>query len=749
MNLRTRVAHRLNPIIVPEILTLNDFRLDEGLPRPVNFSPLESPLADNVALLKFPSSYSIKLMLPSTVENLPEFLDDLPANLEIETLFERLARPPISGKAYRQEIESPNDPLKLPPIDVKTRCRHGEIQAYCQICHLERATRINAKKDREFPKVDVFEQLWYVLQPPILKPQGQPTIFPNGNRPYEFQIAGIKWLTEHKEGLLADEMGLGKTVQAIIASRILFRNGTLQKALVVCPASLTMVWERELKSWAPDLRPLRIYGSREARAVGWRTHGEVYIVSYETLARDIGDFPSDMFDLCILDEIQKVKNPTTDLHKGVKQLTSNWRWGLSGTPMENSSQDVASIFAFIVPGLLSITNPESPSVIKKKIRPYTLRRTVEEAQVDLPDLIHQVHWLSLTESQRIRYEEEEEEGKTEIEDLGENATRINVLALVSKLKQICNYDDESEESCKLDFLMDELEEIIENNEKALVFSQYPIKTLQVIAPKLEAFNPVTFDGSNTTRERDSIVQDFQNSDEHSILLMSIRAGGTGLTLTRANHVFHYDHWWNPAVVDQGTARIRRIGQTKTVFAHSIYTSDTVEERIAQIIENKRGLFRQMFEDFGGEINEEAISRFSDEDLFGLFGLKPPKKENKTRSKFFEMTPDEFEQSIGTIFENLGYVLAVTQKTRDGGIDLDGYELGLGGGRVIVQCKRYSGTVGIAAVRDLFGVVSSDNRITKGFLVTTGNFSSESRSFVKDKRITLIDGTELEARFSNL
>ena len=200
-------------------------------------------------------------------------------------------------------------------------------------------------------------------------------------------------------------------------------------------------------------------------------------------------------------------------------------------------------------------------------------------------------------------------------------TRIHIFSLITSLKLICNYDELSGQSCKLDFLQDNLDEISASGEKALIFSQYPNMTLSKIAGHLERFRPLKFDGSVNTRQRERIVEQFQQKDENDILLMGIRSGGMGITLTRANHVFHFDHWWNPAIVDQGSARVHRIGQQRSVFIHSLYTHGTIEERIDKILSRKRQLFQDVF----GELEDnQVVTRLSDEELFGLFGLEPPK-----------------------------------------------------------------------------------------------------------------------------
>jgi len=722
---------------------------------------VESPVHDSIGTLDRPSKVEFHdLLVTPDNTRIDNLIDGFLSTPEIETFFEPLKRPPVAGKSYGEpdaNLEDEGKNQSATDVNVALRCRHGLIKDLCQMCLEQQATsnRIKIKRDKEFAVVDVFEQLRYILQPPILKPNGQPTFFPNGLKPYDFQIFGVKWLTDRTEALLADEMGLGKTIQAIIAMRVLFRKGTLQRALVVCPASMLITWQRELKSWAPDLRPLRIHGSKDVRSEAWKAPAEIYIVSYETLWRDISEIPASRFDICVLDEAQKIKNPGVKASQAVKKLNPKYRWALTGTPIENTTQDTVAIFSFLEPNLFGVTKSPSTATLRKKIAPYTLRRTIEDSGVDIPDLTHQDHWLELTESQRARYDRAEAKGVAGIKVLGDKATRINVLALISQLKQICNYDEESGESCKLEFLKDGLEGIVAGNDKALIFSQYPVKTLKLIEPDLKEYRPLIFDGSLNANKRDEVIQSFQNNEDNQILLISIRAGGMGLTLTRANHVFHFDHWWNPAVVDQGTARIRRIGQEKPIFAHSLYASNTVEERISQILINKRDTFEKVFGDLSSELDDKAIGRLSDEDLFGLFDLNPPEKEqsklpkNEKTKKFADMTPEEFERSVCALFEYLGYKLFVTQQTRDGGIDLDGHQEGVGGGRVIVQCKRYSGKVSVAAIRDLFGVVSADHNISQGFLVTSSSFTKDARDFAKDKRITLIDGVELKARFLNI
>ena len=670
---------------------------------------------------------------------------------DIVSLFKPLSSPHALGRDYRENETAVADKLNgIQPtlIDSMAKCSHGMVRSQCEICLENQKSAARRRNEPKTEVVNVFEQLRYILQPPILPFGDQPVIFPNGEKPYPFQIAGVNWLVEHKQGLLADQMGLGKTVQAITAMRVLFRRGELQRVLVVCPASMTNVWEREVKSWAPELRPLRVQGDLWRRETMWGSHAEIYIVSYETLRNDIEHIPPDRFSLCVLDEAQKIKNPSTQSHRAVKSLTPEYRWALTGTPIENSVDDVVALFGVIKPGLFYDGNAGwySTYEVRRVIEPYLLRRTIEDTELELPERTYQHHWLDLLPSQQRTYEETEAQRVADIKSLGVNATRIHILGLITQLKQICNYDALSGQSCKLNFLQDELEVLTDNNDKALVFSQYPNKTLKEIEPKLHQFAPIMYDGSLSATQRTEAVDSFQESDDNKVLLMSVRAGGVGLTLTRANHVFHFDHWWNPAIVDQASARADRIGQNKPVFVHSLYAADTIEERIYNLLREKRALFNDVF---GGNpaANDEDLQKLTDEDLFGLFGLEVPSED--LQIEYHSMSPTDFEESICTLFEHLGYRLSVTKKSHDGGIDLDGYRVGFGGGRVIVQCKRYKGTVPVSDIRDLFGVISSDHNIEKGFLVTTGDFSRNGREFARGKRIELINGIELQTRFANI
>ena len=548
-------------------------------------------------------------------------LDQAFEDLLIVDGLDKLRRPQIFGRAYTEASPHPATGLTGPHIT--GRCQHGLRRRDCSLCGSAAPPR--RRQPGFHGDIDVFHLLRLVLQPPILDRLAQPGLFPDGRRPYPFQVNGIQWLLDHPEGLLADELGLGKTMQAIVVMRILFRRGDMRQVLVVAPASVGVTWEREIVTWAPELSVVRVQGNPRQRNLQWLTPAEVYIVSYESLVRDMKSSLQARnvpFDLCIADEAQKIKNPATANSRAVREVSgkSRRRWALTGTPLENTTDDAVAIFSFIAPGLRLNPHNWNPQAIRKAISPYLLRRTKKQVDIQFPELRHDLHWLELAPAQRRSYKAAENSGIHELRELGIRATRVHIFGLITSLKLICNYDEVSSESCKLDFLQDRLDEISVSHEKALIFSQYPSKSLSKIANRLDRFKPLRFDGSLSAPQRQKVVDQFQDRNDNDILLMGIRSGGTGITLTRANHVFHFDHWWNPAVVDQGSARVHRIGQQRAVFIHSLYTRDTIEERIHEILSQKR----QLFEDVFGELEDgQVVEKLSDEELFGLFGLQVP------------------------------------------------------------------------------------------------------------------------------
>ena len=286
---------------------------------------------------------------------------------------------------------------------------------------------------------------------------------------YDFQIKGVEFLAYRKHALLADQMGLGKTVQAISALRVLFSVGAIQRALIVCPASLVTNWAKELEKWMPEAITQKVIGNKLKRRMLWRNPAHVYVTSYDSLRSDLEIIRNVRFDVVILDEAQKIKNPDTKTARALRKLRRIGAWGLSGTPLENKREELISIFQFIHPGLnLDLYLPIP--LLREKIAPYFLRRRKEEVLKELPPKIRSEVWLELTPEQRKEYEETLEEERRNLVELASRRelTRPHIFSVIHKLKQICNHDSRMQSSCKLDYLKEFLQKIVENGDKVIV-----------------------------------------------------------------------------------------------------------------------------------------------------------------------------------------------------------------------------------------------------------------------------------------
>lgn len=743
--------------------------------------------------LRCPTCRHSFIYSPSINELIEDFTELLKEQIyypEIESFPVQFDKPRPAGKSYRQSVRKG----KPPKAEEDKDCIHGLKKSWCFICIQKE------KQERErTSKVDPFDLIFPILQPPLGENFDSPMAFPPGKELYPFQRAGIKFLVEHERALLGDEMGLGKSIQAIVAIRCLLRMGKITNGLILCPKSVLKDWEKKLWEWAPELRIVKVRGTKDQKQICWNSPAHIYLTTYETLRQDLdsslGDnevvtnsdgshsitCPNDKcsqrlqmdkeifgievecptcrhvfcytsaediakkeFDFIILDEIQKIKNTSADITKATRQINSPRRWGLSGTPLENRIEELISIFAYLKPGLLHYDDASQPKKIKEALKPYFLRRK-SEVLPDFPKVAHDDMWLELTPAQRETYNKAEKEGIVALNEQGDSVTVQHVLALITKLKQICNFDPVTKESCKREYLCDELEKVIEADEKALVFSQYPEKTLTLLESALkQRFNPRIYHGQLSDTQRDKIIKEFQNEDEYKVLLMSVKAGGLGLTLTRANHVFHFDHWWNPAVTDQATARARRIGQKKTVFVTSFIIGNTIEERIQNLLERKREQFAFVIDDLSDTNLSKALT---EDELFGLFNLQKGKRgDSESSSKKIspellnQISPQQFEERISLLYEKMGFHVKLTPQTRDKGVDIYAKRGSESGTEFLaIQCKHYpKGTVGVEHARALYGVIHDQQSITKGVLITSGIFSKDCREFVHGKRIELFD-----------
>ena len=439
-----------------------------------------------------------------------------------------------------------------------------------------------------------------------------------------FQQDGVRTLLKMKRLLLADDMGLGKTVQAIAAMRILRFRGAVGSCMVVAPASVLNQWRQEITKWAPELSAIIIRGTAADRSWQWKAKKDVTLVSYDVLRQDADRIAKlstsgDGWDVVVADEAQRIKNRngTSDAVKGVRRRRS---WALTGTPIENSEEELASIMEFVDHDGKDPPTRYFPGIeLLNRHKEVQLRRKKNEVLDDLPPKLETKLAIELGPSQLASYMKAEEDGVVYLRSLGAEVRVRHVLELIAKLKQICNVDPETGESSKLDDIRERLVQLSSQGHKALIFSQYTneVSGVAAAASFLREFNPLTLTGETPIDDRSAVIERFRRNDEHKVMIISLRAGGLGLNLQEASYVFHLDRWWNPAVERQAEDRAHRMGQTVKVNVIKYSCARTIEERIDQILARKQGLFDTLIDD----VSLDLSARLSGEELFGLFGLE--------------------------------------------------------------------------------------------------------------------------------
>lgn len=427
------------------------------------------------------------------------------------------------------------------------------------------------------------------MEQPLFTPQARGS--QESLRPY--QREGVSFLFRRSAALLADEMGLGKTVQAISALRLLLRRSDLNRALIVVPASLALNWQRELERWAPELVVRRLHGSQSDRIAYYQLPIAVLIGTYEQISTDALDrIPEKSFDIAILDEAQRIKNHSSRTALACRLLPRKFAWALTGTPIENSRSDIESIFAFLRPGLLQATYGKSKTL--EAISPHFLRRRKADVGSDLPPIIVQDMSLELNDSQRIAYDSLWEAGTDDLRRGPRPVPAPVLLALITKLKQICNFVPANGDSCKLDTLQILLESSAAAGTKVLVFSQY-VETLKWLSSKIDTIPTSLYLGEQSPAERDDVLTSFDRSNGSRVLLASLKAGGVGLNIPSADLVVLFDRWWNPAVEAQAISRAHRLGRLTPLHVVRFLVQDSIEERIDSILVAKQQLFDEYVE----------------------------------------------------------------------------------------------------------------------------------------------------------
>ncbi|MCW2974134.1 MAG: helZ [Thermoleophilia bacterium] len=509
-------------------------------------------------------------------------------------------------------------------------------------------------------------------------------------RPY--QQKGLNWLSGMSSlplgAVLADDMGLGKTVQVIALLQHVRRERAeageeTGRVLVTCPTSLIGNWQRELERFAPELKVHVHHGPmREARASQLDGH-DVIVTSYGLVARDrdmLADIP---WTALIFDEAQAVKNPDTEQARAARALRAPVRVALTGTPMENRLLELWSILDLVNPGLLGTAaaftkrfaapiertgDEEAAATLRSLTRPFMLRRVKHDPEIvpDLPEKQERTVACTLTPEQAALYQATADAAMAQVRQRDGIGRRGAVLALLTRLKQICNHPmqalgqkatdvDANDEpyviagrSGKLDRLESMLTEIVAEGDRALVFTQYAQMghLLAAYLPDMLGCEVLYLHGGVPRLKREELVARFQSDgDEPMVFVLSLKAGGLGLNLMNAAHVFHFDRWWNPAVEDQATDRTHRIGQTQQIQVHKLVCAGTLEERIAQIIDEKRALAGRIIET-SGAAGEGWITELDDDALAALVSLSAD-----------VVTPEETDQpteaEVAAIVEGVG------------------------------------------------------------------------------------------------
>jgi SNF2 family DNA or RNA helicase len=497
---------------------------------------------------------------------------------------------------------------------------------------------------------DMISQLSQTKRPPAVSP---PASFQGSLRPY--QLDGISWMIFLRRfglgGCLADDMGLGKTIQWI--SYLLLvqdRENPWKPSLLICPTSVLGNWQKELQRFAPELKVHLHYGPNRYKGELFKeacSGAHLVLTSYTLAHLDESDLRSLEWDSICLDEAQNIKNAYTKQSQSIRLLQGDHRIAMTGTPMENRLTELWSIFDFINPGYLGslrdfsqryvheierTRNSELIALVQRLIRPFLLRRvkTDPTIQLDLPEKHEYKTYVSLTAEQATLYENHLQHLFDRIDAMSPMERRGHILASLTKLKQVCNHpslllkEDMSRpwqnRSGKVERLLEMTAELRQEGDRCLIFTQF-VETgflLQHIFRQDQGLNVPFLHGGTPKLTRDQMIALFQDeaADHPGILLLSLKAGGTGLNLTAANHVFHFDRWWNPAVENQATDRAYRIGQERRVQVHKFVTLGTLEERIDEMLERKQGLSQQIV-----GAGESWITEMSTSDLRELFSLR--------------------------------------------------------------------------------------------------------------------------------
>ncbi len=760
-SMRYKLGKRLSPFEAPRhwtseldipVTLLKSSEADFKFPV---VSTSQYQMLDSVLYKRFTDSDF--LLSETMIEDATSLFSEIP-NIS-ENIFCPLKQTNMGGKNYKEK----RGDVKQHEFDFDENTKHRPIfiekvdgyrKSFKRVRHDSTHTSVT--------RLSPWDMLLPMLQPPVnfdfidvldLPPRWE-------SRPYQWE--GIKFLVERDGALLGDDMGTGKTVQSILAMRLLFQRGDIKSALIVCPLSVLPHWDREMQRWSPNLHVTVVRGNKEHREYCWYYTTHVWITTYDTLRQDMTsneDGLKNKFDLVILDEVQRIKNPGTGITKAVRKLDASYRWGLSGTPIENKLDELVAIYAFLRPGLLKYAGL-TPAAAKTAIKPFFLRRKKADVLKDLPEKHEFPVYLRFEDAQMRTYQQMEREHVLHLHEKGETITASNILTLIMELKKICNRDRITGESAKLMWLRENLEDVMAEGDKLLVFTQYRQEDFggsEWLERELSEYGALNYGQATSDSKRRALLHAFSTDNTKKMFIGHPRTAGVGLNeLVAANYVIHFDHWWNPATANQATDRAHRPGQNKDVFVYHLWVEDTIEEMIQRKLEEKQLLYDTVIDSLSSEVKDEMLFDIYD-DLLAKYGIRSMRAEKGKKPEVALSTtegekttpgygtPEDFEVLIAMLFEKMGFHTRVTPKSNDRGVDVIAVkEVGLSYEKIAVQCKLVNSPVGRPVLQQLLGVLSEDPSYSRGYVVTNNRMSREAVAYLKENgRLAAIEGHELE------
>jgi SNF2 family DNA or RNA helicase len=417
-----------------------------------------------------------------------------------------------------------------------------------------------------------------------------------------FQIKGVDWLVGNKIGILADDMGLGKTVQSIFALKKLYKQGSINKVLIVAPVALIDNWILEFKKWGEEFIVSKVSPSPQNVFSEWADKYEnshILITNYEQLRNTNSIIETLNFDVLIADEAHKIRKLSSGLTKGVQKINRTYFWGLTGTPVENNPQDLVTLLNHVDPLKFSKLKEETDLIfLRDRARPYVLRRTKKDMLKELPEVFEKKEEISLTSTQQKKYDQIWNERMHISNEKGSYFATLNML------RDVCDHFEGS--SSKAEKAYEIIKQNIQKDEKTIVFSYYKsvLKILEDILVN-KSIEFTTIYGSDTNEERTSNLNKFKSKSNIPVILLSARIAGEGLTITEANNVIFLNEWWNPSNNNQAKDRVIRIGQERNVNITTFYAKGTIEERLKKILETKTELYENLID---GLVDNEALGK---------------------------------------------------------------------------------------------------------------------------------------------